>query len=807
MKQASVRVIIIGAVGTLLCLFIFLLGVGFDQGMKRLLVQYEEDHIAQHVQSASLLLRSSLRPLADATRDWSRWDATYTFVTEKTPSFLTDELNDDLFKLYRLNFALILNKKHEVVFERFFDFTMEKDVEPSADVQVFINSFKELLVKKSGTGKDMDLKNSASPGVSGFVRHNDTWAYISAFPILVSTGKGEPNGVLIFGRLIDDRELQRMEKGMDTVAIHRLSHEQADTLLSQGVFSKAPCFIDYSKKGIIKAFHLIESVHGDDIVIFVEEPRDIYNQSIAMIRTLNFFVALSAAVTLILLFFLLEKLLLGPLKGLAKYVEHINDVKELPVPPRHWGYELSTFVGALRKMFSKVSEKQTIIEKQNADMRYTLTHDHLTGLSNAFQLECVFEEFRTDPQRDGKIVHFFYIWLVNLKLINSTLGFPAGDAILIRTAKRLKQACPDALSVASVDGHHFAVLYNDEVVGGDGIGTKCALLSSLLEEPIVLDECNIRPSVTIGVASYPKDSGDILELHKHAIIASNAVLQNTELNYMLYNASLLQSVTARVRMEEALLKAIENDEFVAFFQPKLDIMTRKIVGTEALVRWISAGKIIGPGSFISLADETGLIVQITWMMLEKACRGNQCFAAAGFDISVSVNVPVQVILHTDFVQKILAILKKTGMPSRNLEIEITEETVIADIEKTRNVIEELHRYDIKVSVDDFGTGYSSLQYLKKVPFDTIKIDKVFVDGIPGDKYDEAIVRACVDMAQALSLNVIVEGVETTTQWETVKTLGCHELQGYVVSKPVPSDEYIALLHQWNGTSQAVNIEI
>ena len=147
------------------------------------------------------------------------------------------------------------------------------------------------------------------------------------------------------------------------------------------------------------------------------------------------------------------------------------------------------------------------------------------------------------------------------------------------------------------------------------------------------------------------------------------------------------------------------------------------------------------------------------------------------------------------------------MPSRNLEIEITEETVIADIEKTRNVIEELHRYDIKVSVDDFGTGYSSLQYLKKVPFDTIKIDKVFVDGIPGDKYDEAIVRACVDMAQALSLNVIVEGVETTTQWETVKTLGCHELQGYVVSKPVPSDEYIALLHQWNGTSQAVNIEI
>ena len=458
---------------------------------------------------------------------------------------------------------------------------------------------------------------------------------------------------------------------------------------------------------------------------------------------------------------------------------------------------MTTFVCALQSMLTKVAETHKIVEDQNAEMRHTLTHDHLTGLPNTLQCECVFENVLADPQGACTALHFFYVRFFNLKMVNSTLGFSAGDAVLVCLARRLEQFCSDAISVASVDGHNFAVLYSMETLGMEEVRGKCEAMSRVLEEPIILDDCKIRINVAIGVATYPLDSQNVMETHRNANIAASAVPAGTQPNYRVYEDSLLQRVTERARLEEGILKAIENDEFTPFFQPKLDLVTRKIVGTEALARWISQGKIIEPGKFIPLADETGLIIPITWVMLEKACRENQRFAAAGFHIVVSVNVPVQVILHTDFVQRTLAILEETGMDPHKLEIELTEEAMIADIGKTHDVVEELHLHGIKVSVDDFGTGYSSLQYLKKVPFDTIKIDKVFVEGIPGDRYDEAIIKASVEMAQTLNLKVVVEGVETIPQWEAVTALGCHELQGYIISRPICPDAFIELLHQWN----------
>lgn len=189
--------------------------------------------------------------------------------------------------------------------------------------------------------------------------------------------------------------------------------------------------------------------------------------------------------------------------------------------------------------------------------------------------------------------------------------------------------------------------------------------------------------------------------------------------------------------------------------------------------------------------------------MEKACFENQRFAAEGFDISVSVNVPAQVILHTDFIHRTLSILEMTGMAPEKLDIEITEEALITDLEKNSKIMKELQSHGIAISVDDFGTGYSSLQYLKRMPFNTMKIDKAFVDGIPDDQDDIAIMRASVGIAKALKLKIVVEGVETLMQWDAIKEMGCDELQGYVISKPVPSDEFIGLLRKWNGSDSAL----
>ena len=335
MKKPSVRFIIITVVGTLLAVCVGFLSFEFDRGMRRLLAHHEEDLVQQHAHTASVLLRSSLRSIADATRDWSRWDETYTFVNNQNSRFLDDELNNDLFMLYKLNVAIIFNKSNEIVYQRFFNFATATDEEPDADMQKIVADFQKQLTQGVGAVQKADLKNGASLGISGLIRQNDTWIYLSAFPILTSSGKGDPNGVLLFGRKVNEQEIRRIEKGIGAGTIQRLPSAEADKLLAQGFFTDSQFLVDYSTKGFIKVFHTIDTAYGPPLVIFIEEVRTVYNQGISMIRDLNLLAALTAALGLVLLFFLLEVLLLRPLNNLAKYVAHLNDISERPEPPRH----------------------------------------------------------------------------------------------------------------------------------------------------------------------------------------------------------------------------------------------------------------------------------------------------------------------------------------------------------------------------------------------------------------------------------------------------------------------------------------
>ena len=796
MRQPKIRNAIIMLVGGLLCTLVFLLVFQFDRGMKAFLVQREQDNIKQQAQVASAIFYTSMRTLPDITKDWSRWDASYNFLAGKNPDFIVDDLNEDLLLLHRLNFALVLDENGAVKYQNFFDFVKEEEMEPSIDLILMLEDFKLKAFQGINGVKLMNMKNPVLNGVSGFIVCNDTWFYISAYPVLRSDGKGDANGVLLFGRIIDDREIARMKEGVDTIEVHRLPNAEADVLFAEGLFRQEPFWVRYASKDTIKAYHKIDVVYGDNLVFFIEKPRGLYKQGLHVIRLLNLSILLTAVVVLVLLFFLLEKLLLGPLKNIAKWVEKIEDAAVWDDSPTYWGYELNAFIEALRKMFKKLTHTQKIIEEQNKNMRYIINHDALTGLPNTLSYSCISDGALADARKVCSKVYFLYIHIVNLRLINDTLGHSAGDAILVELAERLKMFCSDAISVACVDGHKLAVLYGEDQVEKEGIEEKCEAIISMLKVPLALENCQIQIALAIGISTYPTDSQDAAELHRNASLAANAAL-SAKVEYLFYKDSLLRAVLNRINMEEALSKAIEQNELVPFFQPKLDLKTSKITGSEALVRWLSPEGIIAPGVFIPVAIETGLIIQITWLMLEKACVENRRFAAEGFDISVSVNVPVQVILHTDFVQRTLLILEKTGMIPPKLDIEITEETLIADVEKVSEVMEELQSHGIEVSVDDFGTGYSSLQYLKNMPFNAMKIDKAFVDGIPDDKYNEAIIKASVELAKALNLKVIVEGVETKEQWDIIKKIGCHELQGYVVSKPVFPDKFIDLLHRWN----------
>ena len=796
MKQPKIRTTIILVGGLLFAVLVFIFISQLDKGMTALLMQREADNMNQKAHIAAAILQSSMQTLPDITRDWSSWDATYDFVSGKNPEFITDELGDYPFLLHKLNLVTIFGNDKKIRFQRLYDFNNKSEMQLNIDFSLMLEGIRDKVLYKFTGLTRMDLTDPNSIGVSGFMSSNGIWFYISAFPILRSNEKGDSNGVFIFGRIIDDREMQRIQGGTDTLNMHRLSSEQTEALFAEGHFAEEPHFIEYTNKGMVRAYFKIKAVYGEDLVIFLEESRTLYHDGLRVIQTFKISIYLISCFILALLFFLMEKLLLAPLKELVERVEKIEDSSMSEELPSYWGYELTTLVEALKKMLDKIAYTQGIIEAQNENLRHIVHHDHLTGLPNRLLCRTILEEALERAGDNRSMVGFFYINILNFKLINDTLGHIVGDMLLIQFGKRLTQHCPEAIAVACLGGQEFAVVYVD-CVETAGVLARARAIKNAFRESFALGNREIRVSVAIGISMYPADALDAEELHKNANIAANVAGMSKMSNYKFYDDSLLKEIADRLNIETSLSKALERNEFIPFFQPKLDLATDKITGAEALIRWFSPTGLIMPGSFISIADETGLIIQITWLMMEKACIENQRFAAEGFDISVSVNVPAQVILHTDFIRRTLSILEATGMAPEKLDIEITEEALITDLEKNGKIMKELQFHGIAISVDDFGTGYSSLQYLKRMPFNTMKIDKAFVDGIPDDKDDIAIMKASVGIAKALKLKTVVEGVETLKQWEAIKEMGCDELQGYVVSKPVPSDKFIELLYKWN----------
>lgn len=799
MKQPKIRTMIILVGGLLFAALVFVFVSQLDKGMTGLLIQRETDNMSRKAYIAATVLESSMQTLPDITRDWSNWDETFDFIAGNNSDFIIDRPGDHPFLLHKLrfvNFVTIFDKNSKVKFQKFYNFNKKKTIDQSKDFSQALEGVRDKVLYKFTGLTETDLTDPEAVGVSGFMSAGGSWFYVSAFPIIRSNERGDSSGVFIFGRIIDDAEIKKIFGGEDSIRMQRLSAKEAAALFSQGRFEVESYFTEFTNDGMLRAYSKIESVYGDDLVIFLEEPRLLYDDGLRMIQTFKVSIYMISFFILALLFFMMERLLLAPLKDLAERVEKIDDFSIPEGMPSYWGYELSTLVEALKKMLDKIAYTQGIIESQNENLRHIVHHDHLTGLPNRLLCRTIVENALERARETHAIICFFYTNIINFKLINDTLGHVVGDMLLIQFGKRLTESCPDAITVACLGGSEFAVVYTD-CPGVADVLERAKAIKGAFKEPFALGNREIRVAVAVGVSVYPTDATDADELHKNANIAANVAGMRKVSNYKFYDNSLLDEIADRLNIENALLKALDRDEFVPFFQPKLDLVSEKITGVEALIRWFSPSGLIMPGAFISIADETGLIIRITWLMIEKACIENRRFAAEGFDISVSVNVPAQVLLHTDFIRRTLSILESTGMSPQKLEIEITEEVLIMDLEKNGKIMQELQSHGIAISVDDFGTGYSSLQYLKKMPFNTMKIDKAFVDGVPDDKDDVAIMKASIGIAKALKLKVVVEGVETRKQWEAIKEMGCDELQGYVVSKPVSSDDFIKLLHQWN----------
>ncbi len=440
--------------------------------------------------------------------------------------------------------------------------------------------------------------------------------------------------------------------------------------------------------------------------------------------------------------------------------------------------------------FRDVGERQRYL----AEIERKSNFDELTGLPNRNLLRDRLNQAIELAARDDEKLAVLLFNLDRFKNINDSLGHPAGDAVLRELAGRLLDSVPAGATLARIDGDQF-VLVVPRQADSAGLARLAQPLLQTLAAPFRIGEREFQLSASLGAALYPIDGQDSESLLRNAAAAMYEAKAAGGKRLSFYTAAMNERAIERLETENDLRLAIERGELVLHYQPQVSLRSGRIIGAEALVRWQHPARgLLGPGSFIPLAEESGLIVPLGEWVLRTACAQNRAWQAAGLPaLPVAVNLSARQILAQDLVELATSVLNDTGLDPNFLELELTESMVMADAEAFIESTRRLKRLSISLSIDDFGTGFSSLSYLKRFAIDRLKIDQSFVRDLTQDPNSAAIAQTIISLAHSLGLSVIAEGVETEAQLGFLCTRHCDEMQGYLFSRPLPAADYAALL--------------
>ena len=432
--------------------------------------------------------------------------------------------------------------------------------------------------------------------------------------------------------------------------------------------------------------------------------------------------------------------------------------------------------------------------------------DSLTELPNRQFFQEHLQKMIFLAERQKLKLGVLFLDLDGFKRINDTLGHHVGDLVLQATGERLRKTlrAGDVFMRTNLEGDSLARLGGDEftvllstIGGNDDAATVAERIRLCLAESLNINEQELFVTTSIGISIFPEDGNTAEELLKNADLAMYYAKHSGGNTFRYFSTKMTEVAQRRLTLENHLRKAIERDELDLHYQPQFDLETGKFCGVEALLRWDSQelGR-ISPAEFIPLAEDTGLIISIGEWVLRKACRQLRNWHAQGALLSsIAVNVSVMQLLNKGFPALVAAVLAETGLDPQALELELTESALISDEASILNVLHKLKKIGVKLAIDDFGTGYSSLSRLKSFPIDCLKIDRSFVSEIEENLVNTSIVSAIIAMAEGMNLKVIAEGVETEVQLAFLKKKQCSEVQGYLLSRPLPSKQIEEFLQQ------------
>ena len=441
-----------------------------------------------------------------------------------------------------------------------------------------------------------------------------------------------------------------------------------------------------------------------------------------------------------------------------------------------------------------ITEDITERKKSEERLTYLAHYDHLSGLPNRALFQDRLAQGLAQSEREGWITAVVFIDLDRFKVINDTLGHAAGDKLIIAVAHRLSDTVRSGDTVSRLGGDEFALILQN-LTRGQNAGVVAQKVIEMLAEPFDLDGHEIFVTASIGITLYPIDSGVPEALLKNADSAMYRAKQLGRNNFQFYTTEMNARSGENLHLENSLRHALNREEFLLHYQPKADVRTGRIIGVEALMRWQHPEfGMVSPGKFIPLLEETGLIVPAGEWVVRTACEQLRVWQREGLQVvPISVNVSGRQFQHKDLVQSITGIITDAGIDPGLIELELTESSLMTNPHEANILLHSLKAFGVQISVDDFGTGYSSLAYLKRFRIDSLKIDRSFVHDVTHDNDDAAIVRAVITLAHSLKLNVVAEGVETEEQLEFLINNGCDQIQGYLLSVPLPASACTQLL--------------
>jgi diguanylate cyclase (GGDEF)-like protein len=474
------------------------------------------------------------------------------------------------------------------------------------------------------------------------------------------------------------------------------------------------------------------------------------------------------------------------------------EISTVTRPPRMLRLTTNTFLDRERHTSGWVLVLDDITDRKQAEenIRHMALYDALTNLPNRVLFRDRLIQAIAQAQRTGRLVAVMFLDMDNFKSINDTLGHSLGDQFLQIVGQRLVECVRASDTVARLGGDEFTIILNS-IASTQDVASVAQKILDELSAPISLGERHLITSASIGITFYPSDATNIDDLIKQADIAMYRAKNDGRNSYSFFTADMHGQALEWLTLERDMRKAIDQGDFVLHYQPQINLDTRQISGVEALVRWQHPELgLLMPERFLPIAEEGGLMSALGAWVLRTACAQGRAWQLAGLpQLSMAVNISASQLAHTDLAREIVQILHETNLPASWLVLELKEPGMMRDAEALEERLHRLKALDVQIAIDDFGTGFSSLGYLKRLPIDTLKIDRSFVQDIPHDEHGVDIAATIIAMARNLHLHVIAEGVEHECQEAFLREHGCHETQGHLYGKPMPAHEMTDVLER------------